>query len=239
MVTNSHVLDGARQVVVGTYDGQEQQAMVVADDPDADVALLKLPGGSHPFLAFGSSASLELGEDLVILGYPLCLETLTVTRGILSARHPGWLQTDATANPGNSGGPGLNLRGGVIGVATAKLGGGAVEGVEGANFLIDGDQTRQTVDEWIVRHRAGRPPEPVSEWSSVSAGWDHTCGIRTDGSIACWGYDVAGETAPPPGRYRSVSAGSYYTCGVRTDDTAACWGDNRAGQGDGPIGALL
>ena len=236
MVTNSHVLDGARQVVVGTYDGQEQQAMVVADDPDADVALLKLPGGSHPFLAFGSSASLELGEDLVILGYPLCLETLTVTRGILSARHPGWLQTDATANPGNSGGPGLNLRGGVIGVTTAKLGGGAVEGVEGANFLIDGDQTRQTVDEWIVRHRAGRPPEPVSEWSSVSAGWDHTCGIRTDGSIACWGYDVAGETAPPPGRYRSVSAGSYYTCGVRTDDTAACWGDNRAGRATAPSG---
>ena len=91
VVTNSHVLDGARQAVVGTHDGQEQQATVVANDPEADLALLKLPGGGHPFLPFGNSASLELGEDLVILGYPLCLETLTVTRGVLSARHPGWL----------------------------------------------------------------------------------------------------------------------------------------------------
>ncbi len=84
---------------------------MVADDPDADVALLKLPGSGHPFVPFGDSSSLGLGEDLVILGYPLCLETLTVTRSILSARHPDWLQTDATANPGNSGRPAFDLRG--------------------------------------------------------------------------------------------------------------------------------
>ena len=102
----------ARHVYVGTHDGQEEYAAVVADDPERDLALLKLPSsGPHPFLAFGRSADLRVGEDLVILGYPLCLETLTVTRGILSARHPGWLQTDAAANPGNSGGPAFNVRG--------------------------------------------------------------------------------------------------------------------------------
>ena len=95
---------------------------MVADDPESDLALLKLPGSGHPFVPFGISTNLGLGEDLVILGYPFCFDTLTVTRGILSARHSDWLQTDAAANPGNSGGPAFDLRGGVIGVATAKLG---------------------------------------------------------------------------------------------------------------------
>ena len=143
---------------------------MVADDPERDLALLKLPGGGpHPFLTFGRSADLQVGEDLVILGYPLCLETLTVTRGILSARHPDWLQTDATANPGNSGGPGFNPSGGVIGVATAKLGGGAVEGVESANFLIDGDLVRSVVDGWIISHRTGASPASSPVGSAPSA----------------------------------------------------------------------
>ncbi len=158
VLTNSHVLDGARQAVVGAHDGREVSAPVVADDPDLDLALLKLPGAGHPFLSFGSSAALAVGEDIVILGYPLGLKTLTATRGILSARHSGWLQTDATANPGNSGGPGLTLRGDVIGVATSKLGG--AQRVENVNLLIDGDQARQTLDAWIASHRAGTLPPP-------------------------------------------------------------------------------
>lgn len=162
VVTTSHVLNGARQAVIGTHDGQEQQATVVADDPESDLALLRLPGNGHPFAPFGSSSNLGLGEDLVILGYPLCFDTLTVTRGIFSARHPGWLQTDATANPGSSGGPAFSLRGGVVGVANAKLGG--VARVESVNLLLDGDRVRRTVDDWITRHRAGSlPPLPEPE----------------------------------------------------------------------------
>ena len=158
VVTNSHLLDGARLAVVGTHDGQEQQATVITDDPEADLALLKLPGDGHPFLSFGSSAEMELGEDLVILGYQFCWDALTVTRGILSSRHPDWLQTDATANPGNSGGPALNTRGGVIGVVIGKLGGGVVDRVESANFLIHGDDVRRSVDDWITQHRTSILP---------------------------------------------------------------------------------
>lgn len=228
VVTNSHVLDGTRQAVIGTHDGHEAHATVVADDPERDLALLKLPSdGPHPFLSFGRSADLQVGEDLVILGYPLCLETMTATRGILSARHRDWLQTDATANPGNSGGPAFNTRGGVVGVATAKLGGGAVEGVENANFLIDGDLARQVVDGWITGHRAGSLLEPVSAtWSTVSAGYDHTCGVRTDGSVACWGANDDGQATPPQGTFHSVSAGWFHTCGLRTNGLVSCWGSN-------------
>ncbi len=165
VVTNSHVLDGLRQAYIGTVDGQGEQAPVVADDPHLDLALLKLPSSDpHPLVNFGSSTDMELGEDVVILGFPLGLETLTVTRGLLSADHGSWLQTDATANPGNSGGPAFDLSGGVIGIATAKLGGGAVERVENTNFLIPGDIARFFVDDWIARHRAGilePPPEPT------------------------------------------------------------------------------
>ena len=252
LVTNSHVLDGARHVVVGTHAGQEVNAAVVADDPEADLTLLKLPGGGpHPFLSFGRSADLQVGEDLVILGYPLCLETLTATRGILSARHPNWLQTDATANPGNSGGPAFNTRGGVIGVATAKLGGGAIEGVENANFLIDGDLVRQTVDKWLERLRLGgatdmSPPSPntllpapdSAGFRSVSVGNGHGCEVMTDGNVACWGLNKDGQATPPPGAFISVSAGARHTCGVRTNGGVDCWGWNHHGQAAPPPGTF-
>ncbi len=160
VVTNSHVLGGERQAYLGTHDGREDYAPVVADDPERDLALLKLPGaGPHPSLDFGRSVDLREGEALVILGYPRCRKKFTVTLGILSARYAGLLQTDAAANPGNSGGPVFNLSGGVIGV----LVGGIVRD-ENANFLIDGDSARQIVDDWITRHRAGAlapPPKPT------------------------------------------------------------------------------
>jgi len=81
VVTNSHVLSGVDQVVVATSDGQEEFASIVANSPERDLALLKLPSrGPHPFLAFGRSDDLEVGDVLTILGYPLCLETFTHSR---------------------------------------------------------------------------------------------------------------------------------------------------------------
>ncbi len=159
VVTNRHVVEDTSTVQVGTHQGQEEQAQVVARHSDLDLALLKLSsGGPHPFVAFDHSADLRLGEDLVILGYPLCLQTLTITRGVLSARHPQVFQTDATANPGHSGSPGFNSRGGVIGVVTSKWG----ENVENTNFLIESDVVRPVIDDWIIRHRAGILPSPTS-----------------------------------------------------------------------------
>ncbi len=228
VVTNSHVLGRERQAYVGTHDGREEYAPVVADDRERDLALLKLPGaGPHPFLAFGRSADLRVGEDLVILGYPLCLETFTATRGILSARHPGWLQTDAAANPGNSGGPAFNVRGGVIGVPTTKLGGAAR--VESANFLIDGDAVRRIVDDWIKRHRAGAlaPPPPLPSPSSVieSVGIarDSDCTSGWDEGVT-WLESLPGD--PLPDRFCVVYSVSGWSTGW-TVETRWSWPSGR------------
>ena len=68
-----------------------------------------------------------------------------------------------------------------------------------------------------------------SGFASVSVGRDHTCVVRTSGSIQCWGRTgYGGKTIPPPGEFASVSAGSIHTCGVKVDGTVACWGDDRS-----------
>ena len=74
------------------------------------------------------------------------------------------------------------------------------------------------------------------KWASVSAGEAHNCGVRVDGSVACWGYDHFGQATPPDGEFASVSAGTSYTCGVKRDGSVACWGDNIQGQSTPPEG---
>jgi len=64
---------------------------------------------------------------------------------------------------------------------------------------------------------------------SVSAGDRHTCGIRMDGIVACWGDNTSGQASPLPGTFTAVSAGSAHTCGIRTSGTLKCWGDNTFG----------
>ena len=250
VVTNNHVLGGVDQVVVGTSDGQEEFASVVANSPERDLALLKLPSrGPHPFLAFGRSDDLEVGDVLTILGYPLCLETFTQSRGTLTDRQPGWLQTNAAANLGNSGGPALNVLGGVIGVTTKRASPGIGTGSDDANLLIDGDSARWMIDDWINGHRAqadtpSRPATATASWTAVDAGTKHTCGVRIDGTVTCWGSNTdwqekhSGQALPPSGAFRSVSAGGYHTCGIWTDGTLACWGSNDHGQAAPPPGAF-
>ena len=74
---------------------------------------------------------------------------------------------------------------------------------------------------------------------SISAGYDHTCGVRTDGSLACWGKNDSGEATPPDGEFASVSAGGGHTCGLRRDGTVACWGYDYNGQATPPAGEFV
>ena len=63
-------------------------------------------------------------------------------------------------------------------------------------------------------------------FASVSAGYFHTCGVRRDGSVECWGFDLSGQATPPSGEFASVSGGGGHTCGVRRDGSVECWGDD-------------
>ena len=70
---------------------------------------------------------------------------------------------------------------------------------------------------------------PSGEFLSVSAGREHSCAVRTDQSIVCWGDNQAGQTDSPSGEFLSVSAGYKHSCAMRTDQSAVCWGDNTSG----------
>lgn len=127
IVTNYHVVKDASQITVILNDDREFAAIVKGSDPRTDLALLKIEEKNLPFLTFGDSDSLKVGEWVVATGNPFGLEA-TLTVGVVSAKgrqdvgiasYEDFIQTDAAINPGNSGGPLLNLQGQVIGVNTA------------------------------------------------------------------------------------------------------------------------
>ena len=82
----------------------------------------------------------------------------------------------------------------------------------------------------------GRPT--ASSFVSVSAGGYHTCGVRSNGSVACWGSNADGRATPPAGSFLSVSARHNHTCGLRSDGSVACWGDDFAGEATPPAGSF-
>ena len=80
------------------------------------------------------------------------------------------------------------------------------------------------------------PDPPADTYTAIAAGDWHSCAIRPDGTIACWGDNEHGQTDTPQGRYTAITAGSVHSCAIRPDGTVACWGDNEHGQTDTPEG---
>jgi S1-C subfamily serine protease len=134
ILTNSHVVDEARKIIVTLADGQAVSGQVVGQDSETDVAVVRISppdGVTLPAARMGNSDKLQVGQLVVAIGRPEGLQS-TVTAGIVSALHrtlPGYgnrliediIQTDAPINPGNSGGPLVNARGEVIGINVAML----------------------------------------------------------------------------------------------------------------------
>lgn len=127
IVTNNHVIQNADEITVILHDDTNLKAEIVGRDPKTDLALLKIHADKPlPFVTFGDSDKVKVGDWTVVIGNPFGLGG-TVTAGIISARardinsgpYDDYLQTDASINRGNSGGPMFNLRGEVIGVCTA------------------------------------------------------------------------------------------------------------------------
>jgi Do/DeqQ family serine protease len=130
IVTNNHVIKDANEVQVTLYDKRTLPARLVGADPATDVAVLKVDADNLPFLPFGNSDSLRLGEWVLAIGNPYNLNS-TITAGIVSAKGrqmmspdgrykiESFIQTDAAVNPGNSGGALVNTRGELVGINTA------------------------------------------------------------------------------------------------------------------------
>ena len=78
--------------------------------------------------------------------------------------------------------------------------------------------------------------KPQAVFKAVSAGGDHSCGIRTDNTITCWGRNQWGQTNTPAGSFKAVSAGGYHICALRTDNTITCWGHPNHGRANAPTG---
>ena len=157
LITNSHVADAGDAITVTLDDGSEHAAQRVGSDVDTDLALLRI-GGSLPLphLALGESKQLRVGQVVIAIGNPQGLSQ-TVTTGVVSARGRSLrarngrlienvIQTDASLNPGNSGGPLLDTRAQVVGVNTA-----IIAGAQSLCFSVPSDTARWVVSE-LLRH---------------------------------------------------------------------------------------
>jgi len=172
VLTNFHVVDGAREIQVSLFDGKSYAAKLVGVDPPTDVAVLKIdaPADSLFPVVFGSSTALLVGQKVLAIGNPFGLER-TLTTGIISSLNRSLparrtsrsiksiIQIDAAINPGNSGGPLLDSHGRMIGMNTAiasKTGESA-----GVGFAIPINTIARVVPQLIQNHRVRRPDSGI------------------------------------------------------------------------------
>lgn len=154
IVTNNHVVEDGDEIEVTLNDKREFEAKVIGSDPSTDLALIKIKGKSLPYLSFGNSDSLRIGEWVLAVGNPFNLES-TVTAGIVSAkgrsidilegqdRIESFIQTDAAVNPGNSGGALVNTNGELVGINTAII---TRSGrYEGYSFAVPANLVRKVI----------------------------------------------------------------------------------------------
>ncbi|MBT3559355.1 MAG: Do family serine endopeptidase [Rhodospirillales bacterium] len=155
VVTNNHVIQGADEITVILHDDTQLEAEIIGFDPKTDLALLKVKfEGDLPAAKFGDSDKSRVGDWIVAIGNPFGLGG-TVTAGIISARgrdinsgpYDEYIQTDASINRGNSGGPMFNLDGDVVGINTAIFSpsGGSV----GIGFAIPSNVAKNVIDQLI------------------------------------------------------------------------------------------
>lgn len=163
VMTNAHVVDGADEVYVTLTDKREFKAKIIGADKRTDVALVKIDGTNLPRLTMGDSNKIRVGEWVIAIGSPFGLDN-TVTAGIVSAKardtgeYLPLIQTDVAVNPGNSGGPLINMRGEVIGINSQIY--SRSGGYMGISFAVPMDEAMRVSDQLratgkVTRGRVG------------------------------------------------------------------------------------
>ena len=168
IITNNHVVEGARDIQVELHDGTAYAASVVGSDPLTDLAVIRADASSLPFAPLGVSSDLAVGEWVVAIGNALG-EGISASEGIVSRLDVALavgdttlrdlIQTTAAINPGNSGGPLVNMAGQVIGINSVKV---ASIGIEGMSYAIAIDGARPIIQSLINQGYVTRP------WLGVS-----------------------------------------------------------------------
>lgn len=166
IVTNNHVIEGAKEIIVSLADGSTINGTLVGTDEMTDIAVVKVDAKNLPTAKFGNSDEIMVGEPVVAIGNPMGLEFQgTITVGVVSAlnraldisytdRKLNLIQTDAAISPGNSGGALVNYDSEVIGINSAKL---AKTEVEGIAFAIPINTVQSIVNEIMEKGYVARP----------------------------------------------------------------------------------
>jgi serine protease Do len=167
ILTNRHVIDGASQIEVVLHDGNKYSAVLVGEDPQTDIAVLRIEDAHRkefPYLEAGDSDALRVGEFVMAIGSPFSLRS-SVTLGIVSQKgrsigalpYEDFIQTDAAVNRGNSGGPLVNLDGKWVGINTMIQTAGFSEGNIGISFAIPSNLAMNVAKAIIKEGRWNRP----------------------------------------------------------------------------------
>ncbi len=184
IITNSHVIEGAETISATLHDGSSHEASVVGLDPATDLAVLKIAAGGLSPAALGESANLLAGEDVIAIGHLMGMSGApSVSKGVVSAtgRHISsdsnftivdLIQTDASINLGNSGGPLVNSRAEVVGVNTA-----IVRGAQGVGFAVNIDDAKVVAEQLIAngfvrRGYIGVLPSTLTPLAAAQMGLD-------------------------------------------------------------------
>jgi len=159
LLTNHHVVEGADEIYVTLTDKRELKGRLIGSDRRTDVALVKIEGANLPAMRIGDPQRLRVGEWVVAIGSPFGLDN-TVTAGIVSAKgrdtgdYLPFIQTDVAVNPGNSGGPLLNMRGEVIGINSQIY--SRTGGFMGISFAIPIDEAMRVAEQIRTSGRVTR-----------------------------------------------------------------------------------
>jgi len=191
ILTNHHVIAGARQVEVTLWNKKKYRADVIGADRQKDLAVLQISAGNLTSATLGDSKALEVGQKVYAIGNPFGLSG-TMTRGIISSirsvRGPEGnaidqaIQTDAAINPGNSGGPLLNSRGEVIGINSMILTGGAEQSA-GVGFAIPINSAKAVLNDLVQFGRVRRPSLGIAGLLPIGPELADEMGLAADAGV--------------------------------------------------------